>query len=147
MSGKEVMRTIEINSTPDKCYRKICDFESYPKWQSAVKEIAVLKKEKDGRPKVVECRISVLGKDVRYVLEYTYEDKKRALSWRYVEGDVKDIRGSYLFEKMDKNRTLATFTTFVDPGFWLPGPLIATLNNVAMKKSMEELRDAVEGGK
>ncbi|MCL5277448.1 MAG: SRPBCC family protein [Deltaproteobacteria bacterium] len=147
MSGKEITRTIEINSTPDTCYRKICDFESYPKWQSAVKEITILKKDKGGKPKVVECRISVLGKDVRYVLEYAYEDKRYTLSWSYVEGDVKDIRGSYLFEKVDKNRTRATFTAFVDPGFWVPGPIINTLNNVAMKKSMEELKDAVEGKK
>ena len=69
------------------------------------------------------------------------------ISWSYVEGDVKDVTGSYTFEKIDKNKTLATFSTYVDPGFWVPGPIINTLNNVAMKKSMEELKDAVEGKK
>lgn len=147
MSVKELTRTIEINGTPDKCYKKICNFESYPKWQSAVKEVKVLKKDKDGKPKVVETKISVLGKEIRYVLDYKHDDKKYMLVWSYIEGDVKDVRGSYMFEKIDKNRTLATFTASVDPGFWVPGPIINTLNNVAMKKSMEELKDAVEGKK
>jgi|YelNatPaOPRAMG01_1025707.scaffolds.fasta_scaffold09312_8 Polyketide cyclase / dehydrase and lipid transport. len=147
MSGKEITRTIEIQSTPDRCYKKICDFESYPEWQSAVQHAKVLKKDKNGKPKDVEFKISVLGKEIRYVLSYKYDDKNHKLTWTYVEGDVKDVKGSYTFEKIDKDKTLATFTAYVDPGFWVPGPIINTLNNVAMKKSMEELRDAVEGSK
>ncbi|MCL4478307.1 MAG: hypothetical protein M1381_04305 [Deltaproteobacteria bacterium] len=147
MSGKELTRTIEINGVIGKCYHRICDFVSYPDWQSAVKEVKVLKKDKTGKPKIVEFRISVLGKEVRYVLDYKYNEKEYGISWSYVEGDVKDVTGSYTFEKIDKNKTLATFSTYVDPGFWVPGPIINTLNNVAMKKSMEELKDAVEGKK
>ncbi len=144
MGGKEVTRTIEVNSAPDKCYKRMCSFESYPKWQSAVKNVKVMKKDKNGRPRVVEYKISVIGKEVRYVLDYKYDDKKCVLSWSYVEGDVKDVRGSYTFEKIGKNKTLTTFTAYIDPGFWVPGPIANTLNNVAMKKSMEEFRDAVE---
>lgn len=144
MSGKDVTRTIEINGTPDKCYKKICDFESYPQWQSAVRNTKVIKKDKDGRSKTVEFKISVIAKDIRYVLDYKYDDKNHFLSWTYVEGDVRDVKGSYKFDKINKSKTLATFTAFVDPGFWVPGPIINTLNNVAMKKSMEELKDAVE---
>jgi ribosome-associated toxin RatA of RatAB toxin-antitoxin module len=91
MSVKEVTRTIEIAGTPDKCYKKICDFESYPQWQSAVQSTKVIKKDKDGRPKTVEFKISVMGKEIRYVLSYKYEDKTRSLSWTYVEGDVRDV--------------------------------------------------------
>lgn len=144
MGGTEVTRTIDISGTVDKCYKKICDFESYPKWQSAVKSTKVLKKDKNGKPKVVEFKISVLGKEVRYVLDYKYDDKSHTLSWTYVEGDVRDVKGSYAFDKKDKTTTVATFSAYVDPGFWVPGPIINTLNNIAMKKSMEELRDAVE---
>ena len=147
MSGKELTRTIEINGTADTCYKLICDFESYPEWQSAMKSAKVLKKDKSGKAKKVELKISLLGKDIRYVLDYQYDEKKHLLSWTYVEGDVRDIKGSYKFETIDKGKTLATFSTYVDPGFWVPGPIINTLNNVAMKKSMEELRDAVEGKK
>ncbi len=147
MSVKELTRTIEIQGTPDKCYKKICNFESYPEWQSAVQSTKVVKKDKDGRPKTVEFKISVIGKEIRYVLSYKYDDKNHSLSWTYVEGDVRDVKGSYSFEKIDKDTTLATFSAAVDPGFWVPGPIINTLNNVAMKKSMEELKDAVESKK
>ncbi len=146
MSGKELTRTIEINGTVDKCYKKICHFESYPEWQSAVKSAKVLKKDKNGKPKHVEFKISVLSKEIRYVLDYKYDDKKHMLEWGYIEGDVKDVKGSYTFEKMDKDKTLATFTAYVDPGFWLPETIMNVLNNVSMKKSMEEFKDAVEEG-
>ncbi len=144
MSGKELTRTIEIRSTPDKCYKKICDFESYPVWQSAVKSVKVLKKDKNGRPKHVELKVSVLSREIRYVLDYKYDDKKHMLEWNYVEGDLEDVRGSYTFEKINKDKTLATFTTYVDPGFWLPDTIMNVLNNVSMKRSIEELKDAVE---
>ncbi len=147
MSGKELTRTIEIKGTPDKCYKKICDFESYPEWQSAVQSTKVLKKDTSGKPKTVEFKISVMTKEIRYVLNYKYDDKKHALTWGYVEGDVRDVKGSYTFEKVDKDTTLATFTAYVDPGFWVPGPIMNALNNVSMKKSMEELKDAVESKK
>ncbi len=144
MPGKELTRTIEIRSTPDECYKKICDFESYPDWQSAVKSVRVLKKDKNGRPKHVELRITVLSREFRYVLNYKYDDKKHVLEWDYVEGDLEDVKGSYTFEKINKDKTLATFTAHVDPGVWMPDTIMNVLNNISMRRSMEELRDAIE---
>lgn len=138
--------TIDIEALPEKCYKAICDFESYPEWQSNVKEVRVLTRWEDGRPRVVEYIASVLSRKVRYVLEYAYKDKNHTLTWTYVEGDIKDTFGSYAFKKKGAKKTLATYSLFVDLGFWVPQLIVATLNRIGMVESMQALKDRVEGG-
>ncbi|TMA46925.1 MAG: hypothetical protein E6J83_05580, partial [Deltaproteobacteria bacterium] len=81
-------------------------------------------------------------KTVRYVLEYSY-DPPHGARWRMVEGDVRDVQGSYTFTPAG-GRTKATCTQAIDIGFWIPGFLRSTFEKKALQDSVEEFRKAVE---
>jgi hypothetical protein len=81
-------------------------------------------------------------KTIRYVLEYAYEPPHTA-RWHLVEGDVKDVQGSYRFEKADA-RTKATCMQSIDLGFWVPGPILRPLEQKALRDSVEEFKKAAE---
>ena len=68
----------------------------------------------------------------------------RRLQWSLVEGDVKAVVGSYLFEDAGAGRTRITCTQAVDVGFWIPGFLRRVFEQHALKESVEELKTAVE---
>jgi hypothetical protein len=77
------------------------------------------------------------------VLEYRHDPPAR-LTWSLVEGDIKGVEGSYLFEEVGPGRTQMTCTQAVDIGFWVPGFLKSLFESQALKESVEELKREVE---
>jgi ribosome-associated toxin RatA of RatAB toxin-antitoxin module len=131
-----------IGAGPQACFDAITDFETYPQWQSAVRECRVL--SRDGKlGTVVETVIDAKVKKVRYVLRYRSEPPHR-LWWDYVEGDVKSIAGGYDFEDAGDGATRATYRVAIDPGRMVPGPVRRLLAGPVMRTSVRELRERVE---
>ena len=90
-------------------------------WSGPVTECRVLDRHPDGLPRRVAFTVDMTLKTLRYVLEYTWEPPHGG-RWRLVEGDIKDVQGSYRFEPAGK-RTKATCGQAIDLGFWVPGPI------------------------
>ena len=131
-----------IGAGAQACFDAITDFETYPQWQSAVRECRVLSRAgRDGT--VVETVIDAKVKKVRYVLRYHAEPPHR-LWWDYVEGDVKSIAGGYDFEDAGDGATRATYRLAIDPGRLVPGPVRRLLTGPVMRTSVRELRQRVE---
>ncbi len=82
-------------------------------------------------------------KTVNYTLDYSYEEP-HLLSWRYVEGDVKDVDGEFTLEDQGDGTTLATYSLRLDAGVWLPGPVASMLTDTVMQRSVEDLKARVE---
>lgn len=141
--AEAITKEIDIEASPRACFEVITDYESYPQWQPAIVSAEVLEKDKTGRGKVVRFGLKILMKSVTYTLEYHYEAKKHAFSWKSIDGDLKHIEGSYRFEKNGED-THAVYTQAVDPGFWIPGKIVDFLSNVAMFESLKVLKDRVE---
>ena len=57
----------------------------------------VLDRDGDGRGKEVAFEIDAKVKTVSYTLDYSYEEP-HLITWRYVEGDVRDVDGEFVFE-------------------------------------------------
>ena len=108
-----------VAGTIDQCFAVLTDFEAYPQWSSPIKKCRVLERHPDGLAKRVEFTLDMTIKTIRYVLEYTWESPSGA-TWRLVDGDVKDVDGSYRFEETATG-VKATCTQAVDLGFWVPG--------------------------
>jgi len=81
-------------------------------------------------------------KTIRYTLDYDWEPP-RGGTWRLVEGDVKDVQGSYRFEPAGP-RTKATCSQSIDIGFWVPGPIRRPFEQKALRDSVEDFKKAVE---
>jgi uncharacterized membrane protein len=131
-----------VAGTIEDCFAVLTDFESYPNWSSPIKKCRVLDRHPDGLARRVEFVLDMRIKTIRYVLEYTYE-RPRGASWHLVEGDVKDVEGSYRFDETPAGVT-ATCSQAVDLGFWVPGFIRSLAEAKALRDSVEEFRRAVE---
>jgi ribosome-associated toxin RatA of RatAB toxin-antitoxin module len=140
--------TIEIDAAPEACYAVVVELDRYPEWQSQVRSAEVLERDAEGRPVVVETVSDARVREIKYRLRYTHEPPGR-MSWVYVDGDVKDLYGEYVFEAIDGGRTRATFRLSVDPGrrlgLLLRGPLAEKVRDYVMGSTLDELKAEVEG--
>ena len=127
-------------ATPAACLAALLDFDSYPDWQSAVKDAEVLE---PGADPVVEFHIDAKVKTVRYVLRYHPEPPSR-LWWEYVEGDLRSVSGEYALEDLGDGSTRATYRLEIDPGRFVPGPIRKALTDGVMRGSVRELKARVE---
>lgn len=145
MAKKHAEHQIVIAAGPQACFDALVEYDTFPDWQSAVKSAEVLSRDGEGRGREVAFEIDAKVRTVRYTLEYSYEPPHR-IGWGYVDGDVRDVDGEYIFEDRGDGTTLATYSLALDPGVWLPGALARVLSEQVMKGQMEELKARVEGG-
>ena len=131
-----------VAGTIEECFAVLTDFDAYPQWSSPIKACRVLERHPDGLAKRVEFTLDMTIKTIRYVLEYTY-DPPHGATWRLLEGDVKDVTGSYRFDETASGIT-ATCTQSVDLGFWVPGFIRSLAEAKALRDSVEEFKHAVE---
>ena len=143
MGTRRAERQIEIEGSPQRCFDALADYESFPDWQRAVKGVDVLSRDADGRGKEVEFEIDAKVKTVRYTLQYDYEEP-HLITWRYIEGDVRDVDGEFVLEDQGDETTLATYSLRIDPGVWLPGRVANMLNEHVMQGAVEDLKARVE---
>jgi hypothetical protein len=136
-------QSIEIPAPPRACFGAIVDFETYPDWQNAVISTEVLDRYESGLGKNVRLTVDARFRRVTYVLLYHHDPPGR-LWWDFVEGDgVAYIDGEYLFAAEGEG-TLATYRLGVDAGVPMPGMIARKLNEVVMRRSVEDLRAEVE---
>ena len=144
MTRKRAERQIEIAAAPKACFDAITDYESFPAWQRAVKDVEVLTRDNAGRGKQVAFEIDAKLRSVSYTLDYSYEEPHH-VSWSYVEGDPKEVDGELVLEDCGDDVTLATYSLRIDAGIWLPGPVVSLLNEQVMQGALEDLKRRVEG--
>jgi hypothetical protein len=140
-----VSSDIEIEAGAAEILGVLCDFTAYPQWARSVKEARVLEQSDDGRATKVEFRVTPGPlPEVRYVLHYTYPPD--GIAWDYVEGDLRDVRGSYALEGVDAG-TRVTYHLAIDPGkIPLPGFVKARAAREITRVALKELKRRVEGG-
>ena len=135
--------SVVVGGSLEDCFAVLTDFETYPMWSGPVTECAVLDRYGDGLARRVSFTLDMTLKTIRYVLEYTYEPPHTA-RWRLVESDdVKNVEGSYRFEKVG-GQTRATCSQAIDIGFWVPGAIRRPLEQKALRDSVEDFKRAVE---
>jgi uncharacterized membrane protein len=131
-----------IAAPATECFTVLTAFEDYPRWSSPITSCRVLAHHPGGLPKRVEFALDMTVKTVRYVLDYEF-DPPRGATWTFVEGDLRDIAGSYRFDDA-AGGTTATCAQAIDLGFWVPGFIRSGLEQKALRDSVEEFRRAVE---
>lgn len=143
MAAMTARQSRAIAAPPTACFAAICDFASYPDWQAAVRECVVEERDEAGRGAVVATVIDVKVRRIRYRLRYTY-DAPDAVRWTYLDGDVRDISGEFLFEPAEDGGCIATYALAVDAGRFVPSPVRRTLEQVLMRGALHDLAKRVE---
>ena len=146
MGVKRAEHQAVIGATPQDCFDALTDYTTIADWQSSVSRCEVRRTDAEGRGKEVYWELDAKVKAISYTLSYSYE----APSWigySYVEGDISDVQGEYTFEDRGDGSTLATLSLKLDAGMWIPGPLANLLNDQVMKRSLEDLKNHIEGAR
>jgi ribosome-associated toxin RatA of RatAB toxin-antitoxin module len=140
-----VSSTIDIAAEPQRILDVLLDYESYPRWAKAVKSARILSSDEQGRAREVEFEVTPgpLPK-MRYVLRYEYPEN--SIAWDYVEGDMREVKGSYVLEPRD-GTTKVTYDLAIDPGrIPLPGFVKARAAREISRVALKELKREVERG-
>jgi hypothetical protein len=141
--NETVSSEIEIDANMLRVLEILCDFEAYPSWARSIRQATVLENDADGRATKVEFRVAPGPlPQMRYVLHYTYTDD--SIAWDYVEGDLRDIRGSYALADLG-GRTKVTYHLAIDPGkLPLPGFVKARAAREITRVALQELKKHAE---
>ena len=136
--------TVEIAAPIKTCFDAITDYETFPKWQSAVVDTEVLDWDEQGRGKRVRLVVDAKVRKVDYTLDYRYDEPTR-IEWDFVEGNgINDADGHYLFEDLGEGRTRATYKFGLEVGIPLPGPVARRAHKSTLKGSVEDLKREAE---
>ena len=139
----KVKDTIDIAATAEEIFEVTTDFEAYPDWNSNIKKVEIKETDADGRATQVWYEVDAKLKVVKYTLEYDYSDAPESFSWDLLEGDVKELSGSYSFDEFD-DVTEVTYETSIDPGFPVPGMIKRQAQKQIAKAALEDLKKRVE---
>jgi uncharacterized membrane protein len=143
MMADKVKDSIDVEATVDEIFEVATDFEAYPKWNSDIKKVEVRETNADGYPTKVWFEVDAKIKTVRYTLGYDYSQAPDSFSWSLLEGDVKELSGSYSFDEFD-DVTEVTYETHVDPGFPVPGFLKRQAQKTIARGALHDLKKRVE---
>jgi hypothetical protein len=143
MARKRAERQIVIIGSPQRCFEAAVDYERFPDWMRAVRASRVISRDHRNRGERVEFEIDARLKPLNYTLDYSYEEP-HLVSWRYVDGDIRDVDGELVLEDTGEGTTLATYTLRIDPGRWVPPRVSDLLSNPVMLGVLEDLKKRVE---
>jgi ribosome-associated toxin RatA of RatAB toxin-antitoxin module len=144
--AEESSGTTEIEASPEEVMEVIADFEAYPEW-AGMESAEILEWDEEERPAAVAFRVSQMGFDAAYTLEYEYEPGSGGVSWttREAEGVLKDLEGSYVLEGSDEG-THVTYTIRVELAVPVPGVLRRRAEKRIVQTALEGLKRRVEEG-
>ena len=140
-----VKDTIDIEAGGEEIFGVATDFEAYPEWNANIKEVEVKERDEQGRATKVWMKVDAKVRTVEYTLGYDYSNAPESFSWDLLDGDVKELSGSYAFDEFD-DVTEVTYETAIDPGFPLPGFLKRQAERQIVKGALEDLKKRVEAG-
>jgi uncharacterized membrane protein len=139
-----VSDSIDIAASAEEIFAVATDLEKYPEWNANIKKVEVQESDDEGRPTKVWMQVDAKIKTVSYTLSYDYSEAPESFSWDLLEGDVKELSGSYVFDEFD-DVTEVRYETRVDPGFPMPGMIKRQAQKQIVKGALQDLKKRVEG--
>ncbi|ROZ87633.1 SRPBCC family protein [Gordonia sp. OPL2] len=138
-------RSIVINADAADIMAVIADFENYPAWVSAAREVEVTSSGADGRPSEVRFVLDAGVLQDTYVLSYDWDPDGRAVSWHLVSSDLqRDQRGRYVLSQQVPGSTKVTYELMVDLVVPMIGQLKRRAEKAITEAALNDLKKRVE---
>jgi uncharacterized membrane protein len=141
--AESVQDNIDIEAAAEEIFEVASDFESYPDWNSNIKRVEVKETDGEGRATKVFYEVDAKVRIITYTLQYDYSNAPESFSWELLDGDPKELSGTYSFDEFD-DVTEVTYETAIDPGFPMPGFLRKQAQRQIMKGALADLKKRVE---
>ncbi|MFT4199540.1 SRPBCC family protein [Gordonia sp. (in: high G+C Gram-positive bacteria)] len=139
-------QSIVINAEPEAIMAVIADFDNYPQWVSAAREVTVVESGSDGKARRVRFDLDAgVLKDV-YVLEYDWAGDGLAVSWELVSSNLQRAqRGRYSLVEQAVGSTKVSYELMVDLQVPIIGQLKRRAEKAIISSALDELKKRVEG--
>jgi ribosome-associated toxin RatA of RatAB toxin-antitoxin module len=138
--------TTEVDASPAEVMAVIADFDAYPDWVGNLEDVHVLARDRRGRGTRVAFRLRTPVLTAAYTLAYRYAPRDEGVSWRYVEGTLQDLTGSYALEPTGDGATRVTYRLDVELGMPLPGLVKRQAAKQIVRSALSDLKRRVESG-
>jgi ribosome-associated toxin RatA of RatAB toxin-antitoxin module len=138
--------TTEVLAAPAEVMAVIADFDAYPDWVGNLEEVEVLARDRRQRGTRVAFRLRTPVLTAAYTLAYRYAPRDEGVSWRYVEGTLQDLTGSYALEPTGDGATRVTYRLDVELGMPLPGLVKRQAAKQIVRSALSDLKRRVESG-
>lgn len=143
MTDRATERAV-IDATPARCFEVVTDFERYPHWVGAVKEVEIVSRDDDGRASTVTFRAGAFGRRISYTLDYDYSRAPGRLSWKQRRGDLTSrIDGVYEFESLG-SKTDVVYQLAVDLKLPIPTFIKRRAESLIIHAALGELKSRAE---
>jgi ribosome-associated toxin RatA of RatAB toxin-antitoxin module len=138
--------SITVEAAPGDVMAVIADFDAYPDWTGAVKEVDVRSTGPDCRAEEVWFRLDAGAIKDSYTLAYTWKGDQE-VRWSLVSAEqiVKAMDGAYLLEKAGGGATTVTYQLAVDVKIPMLGMIKRKAEKVIIDTALKELKKRVEG--
>jgi ribosome-associated toxin RatA of RatAB toxin-antitoxin module len=141
--------SIVVDADPAGVLDVIADFEAYPDWTGAVRQVEILEAFDDGWASRVRFTLDAGALKDTYTLAYEWdfdEDSTGTLSWSLVEaGVLKAMDGAYRLRRHAAGGTEVTYLLSVDLRMPMLGMLRRKAEKVIIDTALNELKKRVEG--
>jgi ribosome-associated toxin RatA of RatAB toxin-antitoxin module len=138
-----VKDSIDVKATAEEIFAVATEFESYPEWNPNIKNVEIRETRSDGLATKVWMEVDARLRVVTYTLGYDYSGAPDSFSWKLIDGDIKELEGSYVFDEFD-DVTEVTYEMKVDPGFPIPKLLKRQAERQIVRSALEDLKKRVE---
>jgi len=141
--------SIVVDAAPAAVLEVIADFEKYPDWTGAVKQVTVLERLPDDRGSKVKFVLDAGAIRDTYVLDYVWDFDDLGtgtLSWGLVESTVlKALDGAYTLSAVEGG-TDVRYSLAVDLRIPMLGMLRRKAEKAIIDAALNELKKRVESG-
>jgi carbon monoxide dehydrogenase subunit G len=140
-------QSIVIAAPPARVAEVICDFERYPEWVTATRQVEVQEEYEDGYASQVRFVLDAGVVSDEYTLEYEYADDISRIEWHLVEPSrmQKSQDGSYDITDNGDGTSTVTYTLAVDLAIGMLGMFKRKAEKMIMDTALTELKRRVEG--
>jgi uncharacterized membrane protein len=140
--GERVTDDISIAAPIDTVWNVITDLDAYPQWAEGILETQIESTTHEGYPDRARFRVDARIAEVRYVLQYRYEDYD--ISWQLVEGEtISQLDGAYQLWEDDAG-TGVSYTLEVDVDMPVPGFLKKRAARQILEQGLRGLKRRAE---
>ena len=134
-------RSIVINTSMEKMFAVITDYEKYPEFLTEVKKVRLANRKWNEVDVHYEADIV---KTIRYSLRLK-EEKPNKVSWSFIEGEfMKDNKGGWVLEPAGAGKIKATYNIEVTVGMLVPKTIITALVDTQLPKTLEAFKKRAE---
>ena len=103
MVAEQATERMVVSASPEQCF-EVSDIERYPQWAADIKQVAIERRDDEGRPARRPSAPAAFGRSTSYTLAYDYTEAP-CPGLEQTAGDLTSkLDGSYLFEPVGRWR-------------------------------------------